>query len=248
MQNPTSYPVQLSIDYPDRDLDRLSTLLRPLFALPIVIVLASVSGSAMVRGDEAAGSGWGGAGGLLFLGPLLMILFRRRYPRWWFDWNVALLRFANRIAAYLALMDDRYPSTEERQSVSLEVPYPDAPGGVRDIGHGGRRGSGPRSRRHFGEPHSGADDGPKPGGSAYDLPLGFIPSTSPPSAVSSPPPPAPLPPEWRSTTAFPMDRRHRRNGLRRTSSRARAGGLPRLRWPSGIPGPRPPRRGGSSSG
>jgi hypothetical protein len=55
-----------------------------------------------------------------------MILFRQKYPRWWYDWNLELMRFSNRIAAYLALMDDRYPSTDERQGVTLDFPYPDA--------------------------------------------------------------------------------------------------------------------------
>jgi hypothetical protein len=40
--------------------------------------------------------GSAGAGGLLFLGPLLMILFRQKSPRWWFDWNLELQRFVNR--------------------------------------------------------------------------------------------------------------------------------------------------------
>ena len=55
-----------------------------------------------------------------------MILFRQKYPRWWFDWNLELLRFTNRVGVYLALMDDRYPSTDEQQSVHLDFPYPDA--------------------------------------------------------------------------------------------------------------------------
>ena len=67
-----------------------------------------------------------GGSGLLFFPPLLMILFRRKYPRWWFDWNLELLRFSNRVGVYLALMDDRYPSTDEQQSVHLDFPYPDA--------------------------------------------------------------------------------------------------------------------------
>ena len=60
------------------------------------------------------------------MAPLLMILFRQKYPRWWFDWNLELLRFGNRVLAYLALMDDRYPSTDDPQAVQLEFPYPDA--------------------------------------------------------------------------------------------------------------------------
>jgi len=67
-----------------------------------------------------------GAGGLLFFAPFLMIVFRQKYPRWWFDWNLELLRFINRVSVYLALMDDRYPSTDEQQSVRLDYPYPDA--------------------------------------------------------------------------------------------------------------------------
>jgi hypothetical protein len=67
-----------------------------------------------------------GAGGLLFFGPLLMIVFRQKYPRWWFDWNLELQRFGNRVNAYLALMDDRYPSTTDHQSVRLDYAYPDA--------------------------------------------------------------------------------------------------------------------------
>ncbi len=67
-----------------------------------------------------------GAGGLLFLAPLFMILFRQKYPRWWFDWNLELQRFGNRVGVYLALMDDRYPSTDDQQSVHLDYPYPDA--------------------------------------------------------------------------------------------------------------------------
>jgi len=74
-----------------------------------------------------------GVGGLLFFGPLLMILFRKKYPRWWFDWNLELQRFSNRLLAYLALMDDRYPSTDEQQSVHLDFEYPDA---ARDLNRG----------------------------------------------------------------------------------------------------------------
>jgi hypothetical protein len=68
-----------------------------------------------------------GAGGLLFFGPLLMIVFREKYPRWWFDWNRELLRFSTRVGAYLALMNDRYPSTDDHQSVRLDFDYPDVP-------------------------------------------------------------------------------------------------------------------------
>jgi hypothetical protein len=69
-----------------------------------------------------------GGTGLLFLPPLLMIVFRQKYPRWWFDWNLQLMRFGNRVGVYVLLMDDRYPSTDEEQSVHLDFAYPDARG------------------------------------------------------------------------------------------------------------------------
>ncbi|HYW25858.1 MAG TPA: DUF4389 domain-containing protein [Terriglobales bacterium] len=125
---PAGYPVQFSVDYPARPLDRLTTAFRLLTVIPIAIVLAAVAGTTWHAGghDEAAVV-VAGAGGVLFFGPLLMILFRQKYPRWWFDWNRELLRFSNRLTAYVALMDDRYPSTDEEQSVHLEFPYPDVP-------------------------------------------------------------------------------------------------------------------------
>ena len=120
------YPVQFSVDYPNRPLDRLTTAFRIFTVIPIAIVLAAVAGSTWESNGRASVV-VAGAGGLLFLGPLLMIIFRQKYPRWWFDWNRELLRFFNRVTAYLALMDDRYPSTDEEQSVHLGFPYPEAP-------------------------------------------------------------------------------------------------------------------------
>jgi hypothetical protein len=122
-----TYPVRFAVEYPDRDLNRLTTAFRLIVAIPIVIVLATIGGAE--ASGWHAGHTWaigGGAGGVLFLPALLVIVFRQKYPRWWFDWNLELLRFENRIGVYLALMDDRYPSTDERQSVELDFPYPDA--------------------------------------------------------------------------------------------------------------------------
>ncbi len=121
---PPGYPLTYSVDYPDRPLDRLTTGLRFLWIIPIAIVLASVSGGYVSLPGRAMLSS---AGGLLFAGPLLMILFRRKYPRWWFDWNLELLRFSNRAGAYWLLLRDEYPSTDEHQNVHVDVPYPDVP-------------------------------------------------------------------------------------------------------------------------
>jgi hypothetical protein len=113
------YPVTFSVDYPDRPLDRLTTFFRLIAALPILVVIGAVGGS--TDADRYAA-----AGGLLIVGPLLMIVFRQKYPRWWFDWNLELSRFSYRVLVYLLLMDDRYPATDDQQSVHLELPYPDA--------------------------------------------------------------------------------------------------------------------------
>ncbi|BDG02938.1 DUF4389 domain-containing protein [Anaeromyxobacter oryzae] len=117
------YPATLEIDYPDRELDRLTTALRLLTVIPIAIVLGLVmgpSGESGSRGHVLA------AGGFVSAATALMLVFRRKYPRWWFDWNLALARFSTRVSAYLMLLRDEYPSTDEEQAVHLELRYPDA--------------------------------------------------------------------------------------------------------------------------
>jgi len=118
------YPVQYSVDYPDRPLNRLTTFFRLFMVIPIVIVLALIEGSVSAYGGRAGGTA--SAVGLVVLPTLLLILFRQKYPRWWFDWSLELMRFSARVGVYLALMDDRYPSTDEHQAVHLDFPYPDA--------------------------------------------------------------------------------------------------------------------------
>jgi hypothetical protein len=125
---PPAYPVNLSVEYPDRPLDRLTTAFRIFVAIPIMIVLGAVSGTTWsFYSSSGAVHVVAGAGGLLFLGPLLMILFRQKYPRWWFDWNLELQRFTNRVLVYVLLMDDRYPSTDQEQGLRLDYVYPDVP-------------------------------------------------------------------------------------------------------------------------
>lgn len=122
------YPVQFSVDYPDRPLDRVTTFFRLIVAIPILIVLGSVAGGSWDWSTNNSTRGAAvGVGGLLFLAPLFMIVVRQKYPQWWFDWNRELLRFSNRVSVYLALMDDRYPATDDQQSVHLDYPYPDVP-------------------------------------------------------------------------------------------------------------------------
>ena len=121
------YPLTFSVDYPDRELDRLSTAFRIVWIIPIAILAATLEGGSFgggVGGNEARYLG--GGIGVLFIPVVLMLLFRVKYPRWWYDWNLQLTRFSNRIVVYLALMDDRYPSTDEQQAVHLDFAYPDA--------------------------------------------------------------------------------------------------------------------------
>ena len=110
-----AYPVQLEVEYPDRSLNRLTTFFRLFTIIPIAIVLGTVSGGETWSWTETSGATDTtstvvvGAGGILFAAPLLMILFRQKYPLWWQSWNRELLRFANRVVAYLLLMSDRTP-------------------------------------------------------------------------------------------------------------------------------------------
>jgi hypothetical protein len=120
------HPVQYSVEYPDRPLNRLSTFFRLLAVIPIAIVLSLLEGGYTYgySGDQEVTIAT--AGGLIVLPGLLMILFRQKYPRWWFNWNIELMRFSARVGIFLALMDDHYPSTDEHQAVHLDFPYPDA--------------------------------------------------------------------------------------------------------------------------
>ncbi len=112
----TDYAARLTIDYPDRSLDRLSTFLRIFYVIPIVIVFGFVAGSEV---------SWG-ASGMLFFPLLLLLVFRHKYPRWWFDFILQVSRFSTRVFAYLVLMSDKYPSVDEEQYVHLDLDYPNA--------------------------------------------------------------------------------------------------------------------------
>lgn len=128
------YAARLGVDRPEQ-LDRVTTLLRLVWAIPILVVIALLSATSTSTATVVTDSGRtvsevsrtsGGILAGLFGATLLMIVFRQRYPRWWFDFARELVRFQARVGAYLALLTDRYPSTVDEQSVHLEVDYPDA--------------------------------------------------------------------------------------------------------------------------
>jgi hypothetical protein len=121
----SNYPVQFDVDYPARPLDRLTTAFRFLVAIPIVVLLTMLSGSAFNNHDRSDANTLVIGGAAVFVPLVLMLVFRQKYPRWWFDWNLNLLRFSNRVTAYLALLNDQYPSTDEEQTVHLDFAYPE---------------------------------------------------------------------------------------------------------------------------
>jgi hypothetical protein len=122
------YPARLEIDYPDQH-DRVTTLFRVFLVIPIAIVIGVLTTGATEtvynQSGQVVRESSGGISTGLFLATLLMILFARRYPRWWFDFALELARFGTRIGAYVALLTDQYPSTVEEQSVHLQIDYPD---------------------------------------------------------------------------------------------------------------------------
>ncbi|MCH8066229.1 MAG: DUF4389 domain-containing protein [Chloroflexi bacterium] len=109
---PESYPARLEVDYPEQ-LNRLTTLLRIIWIIPILVILVLLTG-----GEEGVAAG-------LTIATALMIVVRQRYPRWWFDFARELTRFEGRLTAYLAFLTDQYPSTVDEQSVHIEIDYPD---------------------------------------------------------------------------------------------------------------------------
>ena len=122
------YPARLQVDYPEQH-NRVTTLFRVFLVIPIAIVLGVLTAGATETVYDQSGNvvstTSGGIAAGLFTATLLMILFRQRYPRWWFDFALEVTRFSARVGAYLGLLTDQYPSTVEEQSVHLHIDYPD---------------------------------------------------------------------------------------------------------------------------
>ncbi len=128
MANTNSYPASLEIDYPGK-LNRLTTFFRLFLAIPIVVILGLLTGGFgdgfTTEANNGITQGGMGVAGALAVATALMIVFRQRYPKWWFDFVLELNRFSTRVGAYVLLLTDKYPSTVEQQSVHLDVKYPD---------------------------------------------------------------------------------------------------------------------------
>lgn len=127
-KNKDVYPASLDIDYP-KQLDRVSSFFRLIWSMPILVIVGLLTSSGAHTYTNEAGKmvteNGGGIAGALFAATALMILFRQRYPKWWFNFNLELNRFTTRVGAYLFLLTDKYPSTEDEQSVHLNLEYPD---------------------------------------------------------------------------------------------------------------------------
>ncbi|MGD9934773.1 MAG: DUF4389 domain-containing protein [Dehalococcoidia bacterium] len=123
MPGSETYAARLEIDYPDK-LERLSSAFRIFWMIPIAIIIGALSGGAGGSTGQTFTASAGGVTGGLFIATLLMIVFRQVYPRWWFDFAREYTRFSGRVTAYMALLTDRYPSTEDEQAVHLEIDYP----------------------------------------------------------------------------------------------------------------------------
>ncbi|MCR4428694.1 MAG: DUF4389 domain-containing protein [Caldiserica bacterium] len=122
-----SFPATLEVDYPDRKLNWLTSFFRLFTVIPIAIILGLLANGTIRWGTPS--EGWSiviTTGGMIFLPLVLMILFRQKYPKWWFDWNLNFSRFSYRVMSYLLLLRDEYPSTDEEQAVHLNLVYPDA--------------------------------------------------------------------------------------------------------------------------
>ena len=127
---PTSTPansIRFDVPYPEGDRDKVSVGFRIFLAIPIAFILSTVAVGGYSLGWSV--EPWtffvGGTAGILAIGPALMIVFRQKYPRWWFDFNVQLLKFGARVTCYILLLRDEYPATDDDQQVVLEANYPD---------------------------------------------------------------------------------------------------------------------------
>jgi len=118
------YPAVLSIDYFEKS-NRLTTFFRIFMIIPIFIILSFITGQTGYASEPTDNIIIFGTG-FIFVPTLLMILFRKKYPKWWFDWNLSLTKFSTRVFSYLMLLTDQYPSTDEEQAVHIEIRYPDA--------------------------------------------------------------------------------------------------------------------------
>jgi hypothetical protein len=117
LEDVPDYPAHLDVPYPER-LSRGLIFVKWFLAIPHYLVLAVFVGGGLWLGtrvgntdsgwDNGTNAGWSLVG-LLVLIAALSLLFTGRYPKPLFDFVMGMDRWALRVAAYTALMTDRYP-------------------------------------------------------------------------------------------------------------------------------------------
>jgi hypothetical protein len=107
---PTGYPADVQVDYPERLSRGLVLVKWWLLAVPHYLVVSAMIGGAVTLGGDNNNN----ATTVPLLGVLVLIagvalLFTARYPRRMFDFILGINRWAYRVLAYAALMRDEYP-------------------------------------------------------------------------------------------------------------------------------------------
>ena len=103
--------------------DRKSVLLRIFLVVPIAIFVSAFT--AWSGSSEASTF----LSGLLFLPVLLALVFREIYPSYALAFNKSLLALSTRVTAYILVLNDKYPSIEESDYVTIT--FPDVEGGAK---------------------------------------------------------------------------------------------------------------------
>jgi uncharacterized protein DUF4389 len=107
------YPAGLTVEYP-KELSRGLALVKWwLLAIPHYVVVGVFAGGAWAGVNMASDhGGWTSGGGLIGLLAFIagvVLLFTSRYPKAIFDFVMGMNRWCYRVAAYAALMTDKYP-------------------------------------------------------------------------------------------------------------------------------------------
>jgi hypothetical protein len=111
----------IKIKYKDRN--RTTVFWRGILAFPVIIFVATFTEATFAQNDN-----WGfGTAGLIVIPALLAIVFRGKYPSYVLTFNHALIELSTRLAAYVLILNDKYPSIEANSKVS--VTFPDIDGG-----------------------------------------------------------------------------------------------------------------------
>ena len=115
--------VKTEIQIKHKDRNRTTVFWRGILAFPVVIFVAAFAQSTFSESENGAA----GTAGLIVLPTLLALLFRGKYPSYVLTFNHALIELSTRLAAYVLILNDKYPSIESNSKVS--VVFPDVDGG-----------------------------------------------------------------------------------------------------------------------